>query len=66
MTVCALGVEKRLYLAGFDQRRRKTIERHRVERKPCSSNPLYSFSNDVAPGDTNGEGVGGTWFTLDP
>ncbi|MEO1273704.1 MAG: hypothetical protein AAFX99_36975, partial [Myxococcota bacterium] len=28
--------------------------------------PLYSFSNDVAPGDTNGEGVGGNWFTLDP
>ncbi|MEO1272894.1 MAG: c-type cytochrome domain-containing protein, partial [Myxococcota bacterium] len=28
--------------------------------------PLYTFANDNAPGDTNGEGIGDTWFTLDP
>ncbi|MER5201233.1 hypothetical protein ACWD3J_47460 [Streptomyces sp. NPDC002755] len=28
--------------------------------------PLYLFSKDVAPGDTNGQGVGGTWFGVTP
>jgi predicted lipoprotein with Yx(FWY)xxD motif len=26
--------------------------------------PLYHFANDAVPGDTNGEGAGGNWFTL--
>ncbi|QXE35432.1 hypothetical protein KQY30_15345 [Streptomyces sp. GMY02] len=28
--------------------------------------PLYLFSKDEAPGDTNGQGVGGTWFGVTP
>jgi predicted lipoprotein with Yx(FWY)xxD motif len=28
--------------------------------------PLYYYVNDTAPGDTNGQGVGGTWFVIDP
>jgi predicted lipoprotein with Yx(FWY)xxD motif len=31
--------------------------------------PLYTFANDQAPGDVNGEGVqtfGGTWYALSP
>jgi predicted lipoprotein with Yx(FWY)xxD motif len=28
--------------------------------------PLYYFSGDSAPGDTNGEGSGGVWYVLDP
>lgn len=28
--------------------------------------PLYRFVNDAAPGDTNGEGVGGVWFVAKP
>ncbi|MFD8720204.1 hypothetical protein ACFV2H_19865 [Streptomyces sp. NPDC059629] len=28
--------------------------------------PVYLFSKDVAPGDTNGQGVGGTWFGVTP
>ncbi|MFD5065010.1 hypothetical protein [Streptomyces sp. NPDC058394] len=28
--------------------------------------PIYLFSKDVAPGDTNGQGVGGTWFGVTP
>jgi len=24
--------------------------------------PLYYFSNDVNPGDTNGQGVGNVWY----
>lgn len=28
--------------------------------------PLYTFSGDAKPGDTNGQGVGGTWFAVAP
>jgi predicted lipoprotein with Yx(FWY)xxD motif len=28
--------------------------------------PIYRFSKDTAPGQTNGEGVGGTWFAISP
>ena len=28
--------------------------------------PLYYFANDAAPGDTNGQGVGGKWFVVGP
>ena len=28
--------------------------------------PLYRFSKDLKPGDTNGENVGGTWFLVKP
>jgi Secreted repeat of unknown function len=28
--------------------------------------PVYRFSKDTAPGQTNGEGVGGIWFAVNP
>ncbi|MGW7370231.1 SCO0930 family lipoprotein [Streptomyces sp. NPDC054841] len=28
--------------------------------------PIYTFSGDDKPGDTNGQGVGGTWFAVSP
>ncbi|MCG6498330.1 hypothetical protein [Kitasatospora sp. A2-31] len=28
--------------------------------------PLYRFAGDTAPGQTNGQGVGGTWFASTP
>jgi predicted lipoprotein with Yx(FWY)xxD motif len=28
--------------------------------------PVYRFSKDTQPGQTNGEGVGGTWFAVSP
>jgi predicted lipoprotein with Yx(FWY)xxD motif len=28
--------------------------------------PLYGFKNDKAPGDTTGDGIGGTWHTARP
>jgi len=28
--------------------------------------PLYYFAGDQAPGDANGEGLGGIWFIADP
>lgn len=31
-----------------------------------NGNPLYYFAGDEAPGDTNGQGVGGRWFVVAP
>lgn len=28
--------------------------------------PLYRYSGDAAPGDTNGQGIGGVWFAATP
>lgn len=28
--------------------------------------PIYTFSGDAKPGDTNGQGVGGTWYAVAP
>ncbi|MFE9095837.1 SCO0930 family lipoprotein [Streptomyces sp. NPDC007264] len=28
--------------------------------------PIYTFSGDTAPGETNGQGVGGTWYAVSP
>ncbi|MGV9787351.1 SCO0930 family lipoprotein [Streptomyces sp. NPDC003435] len=28
--------------------------------------PIYTFSGDKIPGDTNGQGVGGTWYAVSP
>jgi predicted lipoprotein with Yx(FWY)xxD motif len=28
--------------------------------------PIYTFAGDKAPGDTNGQGVGGTWYAAAP
>ncbi|MEV4318760.1 hypothetical protein [Actinocrispum sp. NPDC049592] len=28
--------------------------------------PVYKFAKDTKPGDTNGQGVGGTWFGVQP
>jgi predicted lipoprotein with Yx(FWY)xxD motif len=31
-----------------------------------NGHPLYYYSKDVNPGDTNGQGVGGVWFVISP
>ncbi|WP_433573072.1 SCO0930 family lipoprotein [Streptomyces sp. CA-251247] len=28
--------------------------------------PIYTFAGDAKPGDTNGQGVGGTWYVVSP
>jgi predicted lipoprotein with Yx(FWY)xxD motif len=28
--------------------------------------PLYTYAQDIQPGDTNGEGVGGVWHVVHP
>jgi predicted lipoprotein with Yx(FWY)xxD motif len=32
----------------------------------AAGKPLYEFKNDKAPGDTNGNGVGGKWHVAQP
>lgn len=45
---------------------------HPVEREDgpaqlaVGSWPLYTFSGDTAPGDVNGQGIGGVWFVVAP
>ena len=31
-----------------------------------NGHPLYCFANDEKPGNTNGQGLGGSWFVLSP
>lgn len=31
-----------------------------------AGSPLYTYAADTAPGDTNGQGVGGNWFVVAP
>jgi predicted lipoprotein with Yx(FWY)xxD motif len=31
-----------------------------------AGHPLYLFAGDTAPGDTNGQGVGGVWWVVGP
>ncbi|MFF0163549.1 SCO0930 family lipoprotein [Streptomyces sp. NPDC005263] len=37
-----------------------------VEQQTINCWPIYTFSGDKAPGDTNGQGVGGTWYAAAP
>jgi predicted lipoprotein with Yx(FWY)xxD motif len=32
----------------------------------AANHPLYTFANDEAAGDTNGQGFGGIWFVVKP
>jgi uncharacterized surface protein with fasciclin (FAS1) repeats len=53
---------------GTDARAINTITREDPAGTQVTYNdaPLYFFSNDAAAGDTNGQGVGGVWFLVDP
>ncbi|MEN3584261.1 SCO0930 family lipoprotein [Streptomyces sp. ZYX-F-203] len=37
-----------------------------VEQQTVDCWPVYTFVGDEEPGDTNGQGVGGTWFVVAP
>src|SRR5262245_30926569 len=37
-----------------------------VKQVMYDGHPLYYFAKDTKPGDTNGQGVGGKWFVVNP
>ncbi|MGA5275597.1 SCO0930 family lipoprotein [Streptomyces cellulosae] len=37
-----------------------------AEQQTINCWPIYTFAGDKAPGDTNGQGVGGTWYAVRP
>lgn len=53
------GIQEKGYMI-FD----RTDGKGKQQTINCS--PIYTFAGDKAPGDTNGQGVGGTWFAVRP
>jgi predicted lipoprotein with Yx(FWY)xxD motif len=53
------GIQKKGYMI-FD----RTDGEGKQQTINCS--PIYTFAGDKAPGDINGQGVGGTWFAVRP
>lgn len=43
-----------------------TERRDGSQQVTIDGSPLYTYSADEEPGDTNGQGVGGVWFTVAP
>lgn len=37
-----------------------------IKQQTIDCQPIYTFAGDKKPGDTNGQGVGGTWFAVSP
>ncbi|MFF4182433.1 SCO0930 family lipoprotein [Streptomyces sp. NPDC001691] len=37
-----------------------------VKQQSITCWPVYTFSGDTKPGDSNGQGVGGTWYAVSP
>lgn len=37
-----------------------------VEQQTIACWPIHTFAGDAKPGDTNGQGVGGTWYAVSP
>ncbi|MEV7085262.1 SCO0930 family lipoprotein [Streptomyces sp. NPDC093085] len=37
-----------------------------IKQQTLNCSPIYTFAGDKKPGDTNGQGVGGTWYAVSP
>ncbi|MCX5231530.1 SCO0930 family lipoprotein [Streptomyces sp. NPDC006553] len=52
---------------GVDAAKIGSVERaDGTEQLTIAGWPVYRFAKDTAPGQTNGQGVGGTWFAVTP
>ncbi|MFB8076986.1 SCO0930 family lipoprotein [Streptomyces sp. NPDC056013] len=52
---------------GVDAARTGSVKRvDGTEQLTIAGWPVYRFAKDTAPGQTNGQGVGGTWFAVTP
>ncbi|MEU1815011.1 hypothetical protein ABZ543_07420 [Streptomyces roseifaciens] len=57
----------RIFLDGVDRSKVGTVKRDDGTRQVTVGGwPVYRFSKDTKPGDTKGQGVGGTWFGVTP
>ncbi|WP_329538501.1 hypothetical protein OG568_60920 (plasmid) [Streptomyces sp. NBC_01450] len=56
----------KVFIDGIDKSDVGFIKRGRGFQVTLGGWPVYLFSKDQAPGDTNGQGVGGTWFGVAP
>src|ERR1700753_1549458 len=56
-----------VYVTGVDKTKVSAIKRDDgTVQLTLGGWPMYTFSKDTAPGDLNGQGVGGTWFAFAP
>ncbi|MFD9286626.1 hypothetical protein ACFWD7_57880 [Streptomyces mirabilis] len=56
----------KVFIDGIDKSKIGFIKRGKGFQVTLGGWPVYLFSKDQAPGDTNGQGVGGTWFGVTP
>nr|WP_039923405.1 lipoprotein [Amycolatopsis decaplanina] len=57
----------KIFLAGVKKSAVGTVERSDGTRQVTIAGwPVYRFAKDTEPGDTKGQGVGGTWFGVTP
>ncbi|WP_232789149.1 hypothetical protein [Streptomyces odonnellii] len=56
----------RVFIDGVDKSAIGFIQRDGAFQVTIGGWPVYLFSKDTKPGDTNGQGVGGTWFGVTP
>ncbi|KAB1140842.1 hypothetical protein F7R91_34435 [Streptomyces luteolifulvus] len=56
----------KVFLDGIDKSAIGFIERDGAFQVTIGGWPVYLFSKDTKAGDTNGQGVGGTWFGVTP
>ncbi|WP_367140806.1 MULTISPECIES: hypothetical protein [Streptomyces] len=57
----------RIFLDGVDKSKVGVVKRDDGTRQVTVGGwPVYRFSKDTKPGQTNGQGVGGTWFGVTP
>jgi predicted lipoprotein with Yx(FWY)xxD motif len=63
----AVTVESDALPAGLDAKVFSVVEgANETYQLKAGQWPLYTFSGDQAPGDTNGQGSGGVWFVVAP
>jgi len=62
-----IATSDKFQLQGIDQSKVGTVVRTDGSRQVTIGGwPVYHFSGDSKPCDTNGQGVGGVWFALKP
>jgi predicted lipoprotein with Yx(FWY)xxD motif len=62
-----LAEGKQLTFTGVDEKAIGTVTRKDGTKQVTINGwPMYTYAKDAAPGDFNGQGMGGTWFAATP